>query len=375
MALTGGVNVITSPQLHQNLAAASFLNPDGASKAFDAGSSGYCRGEGAGMLVLKKLSSAIADGDEVLGVIAASAVNQGSNRGPITVPDSGSQSSLYRRVLSDASLDPRDVTYVEAHGTGTPVGDPIEYESVRLALASSSRDDDVFLGSVKDNIGHTEAASGAASVIKVILMMQNRMIPKQANFSTINPRIKASPRIIVPKTSRPWSLRRRVALVNNYGAAGSNAVLLIRSPSDSKASSQSRREALAPETDFPIVLSAKTASSLQAYMAALHLKLSDLGTSSFASLANKIARRHNPSFEYRAAFAATGPEDALSALTTNMQSHTRTTKVPVVLCFGGQTGRHVTVSKELYNSSDLFRSHLVSSTCPVLAPYCTTLTT
>ena len=118
IALAGGANVVTSPILHQNLAAASFLNPEGSSKAFDAAAGGYCRGEGAGMIVLKKLSKALADGDQILGVIASSAVNQGSNCSSITVPDSGSQSSLYRRVLSRARIEPKHVGYVEAHGTG-----------------------------------------------------------------------------------------------------------------------------------------------------------------------------------------------------------------------------------------------------------------
>jgi acyl transferase domain-containing protein len=118
IALAGGVNVITSPALFQNLAAASFLSPTGSSKAFDASANGYCRGEGAGLVVLKPLARAIADGDSVLGVIAGSAVNQGSNCSPITVPDSNSQSSLYRKALSIAGIDPAEVTYVEAHGTG-----------------------------------------------------------------------------------------------------------------------------------------------------------------------------------------------------------------------------------------------------------------
>lgn len=118
MALAGGVNIITSPSLHQNLSAASFLNTSGSSRAFDAGANGYCRGEGAGILVLKTLSRAIADGDAVLGVIAASAVNQGVNHSNITVPDSQSQSSLYERVLSTARIEAKEITYVEAHGTG-----------------------------------------------------------------------------------------------------------------------------------------------------------------------------------------------------------------------------------------------------------------
>ena len=118
MALAGGVNVITSPHLHQNLAAASFLNPSGSSRAFDTSAAGYCRGEGAGILVLKPLSKAVAAKDNIIGVISGSAVNQGSNCSSITVPDSRSQSALYHRALSLGRIEPKDVTYVEAHGTG-----------------------------------------------------------------------------------------------------------------------------------------------------------------------------------------------------------------------------------------------------------------
>ena len=118
MAIAGGVNVMTSPALFQNLAAASFLSPTGASKAFDANANGYCRGEGAGLVVLKPLDRAIADGDFVLGVIAGSAVNQGSNCTPITVPVSQSQSSLYRQALFTSGACPTEISFIETHGTG-----------------------------------------------------------------------------------------------------------------------------------------------------------------------------------------------------------------------------------------------------------------
>lgn len=118
MALAGGVNVITSPALFQNLAAASFLSPTGASKAFDASANGYCRGEGAGLVLLKRLSCARADGDSILAVITGSAVNQGANSSPITVPVSDSQNALYRKALSMSGTDPKQVSFVEAHGTG-----------------------------------------------------------------------------------------------------------------------------------------------------------------------------------------------------------------------------------------------------------------
>ena len=118
MALAGGVNVITSPNLHQNLMAGKFLNPTGSSRAFDASANGYCRGEGAGILLLKPLFQALADSDFIMGVISGSAVNQSSNCSSITVPDSGSQSELYKKALALGGIQPQDVTFVEAHGTG-----------------------------------------------------------------------------------------------------------------------------------------------------------------------------------------------------------------------------------------------------------------
>lgn len=362
LALAGGVNVITSPDLHQNLAAASFLNPNGSSKAFDAQASGYCRGEGAGMLFLKPLSKAIDDGDPVLGLIAASAVNQGSNSSPITVPDSHSQSSLYKKVLSAACVEPSHVTFVEAHGTGTPVGDPIEYESVRLALTGSSRNERLFLGSVKDNIGHTEAASGAAAVIKTLLMMQHETIPKQANFESLNPRIQHSPldRIKIPTTLQPWVAQRHLALVNNYGAAGSNAAIILRphqEPSSRSRKGLANGQSSLSADVYPIMISAKSENSVKMYLDALKTSLSGAGTPA-ADIAYNIARRSNPSFDFRTAFTAS---DVKEIAYLDEPKITRTGKQSVVMAFGGQTGNTVTVSKDLYDSSDLFRKHLVCS--------------
>ena len=245
------------------------------------------------------------------------------------------------------------------------MGDPVEYESVRLALTGSGRDGDLFLGSVKDNIGHTEAASGVAGVIKVLLMMQHRAIPKQANFVSLSPRIKACPEIVVPKTTQPWTAHRRhVALVNNYGAAGSNAVLLLRSHSEASSSlTETQTRPSSSAATYPILLSAKSANHLQAYMDVLRSYLPN-AEASFGSVAYKISRSHNLSFEYRVAFTAADAESAVSILDsstkTMLATAKRTTKLPTVLCFGGQTGQTVRVSRGLYDSCDLFRSHLVS---------------
>lgn len=254
--------------------------------------------------------------------------------------------------------------------SGTPVGDPVEYESVRLAFTGPERNDEIFLGSVKDNIGHTEAASGVASVIKTLLMMQDKTIPKQANFVSLNPRIKPSAlrQIVVPKATQSWTAQRRVAMVNNYGAAGSNAALLLRAHSDPLSTAATEMTLGAQDSPSPssvvspILLSAKTTTSLQSYIDTLKSYLPKVDTS-LSSVAYNIARSHNPSFEHRIAFTATDVKSAVSVLnslpaTTDGRVR-RLAKYPVVLCFGGQTSRSVRASKELYEGSDLFRGRLV----------------
>ncbi|KAI0180672.1 hypothetical protein GGR52DRAFT_583146 [Hypoxylon sp. FL1284] len=359
MALAGGVNIITSPTLYQNLAAASFLSPSGSSKAFDASADGYCRGEGAGIVVLKRLSEAIADGDLVLGVIAGTAVNQGSNCSPITIPHSDSQAKLYQQALSHASVDAKDVTYVEAHGTGTPVGDPIEYKSIRMAFAGESRPGKLFLGSVKDNVGHTEGASGVAGLIKCLLMLEHGVIPKQANFVKLNPKINESEQIIIPQTAHPWS-GHRVALVNNYGAAGSNAALVLREYVP--VSHGHSTDELEPSKPYPLLVAAKSQENLASYISALRDWLVTY-KGSFENAMFNIARRQNPSFHHRLALEARSTSDILSELETRSLTISEVKKpsdmeLPIVMCFGGQNGQTVSISKQVYDSSKSLRDYL-----------------
>lgn len=241
--------------------------------------------------------------------------------------------------------------------SGTQVGDPIEYESIRSAFSSPSRKQELFLGSVKDNIGHTEGASGAAGVVKALLMMQHGMIPKQASFISLNRKIKASPedRMTVPTETVPWKTPSRIALVNNYGAAGSNAAIVLREFSE-KPTSQDRHTILVPSGHHPILLAAKTAVSLEAYVSALRSFLSRKRPS-LASVAYDLAQNHDISFKYRISFVASDLEGAITELHSSTVGGNPGPK-PVVLCFGGQTGRTVTISKELYERCDLLNKHL-----------------
>ncbi|OCK75371.1 putative Phthiocerol synthesis polyketide synthase type I PpsA [Lepidopterella palustris CBS 459.81] len=181
----------TAPFDYQNLSAAGFLSPSGQCKPFDADADGYCRGEAVAVVVLKPLKDAIEANDNILGVIVGSAANQNHNFSHITAPYSGSQVELYQKVMKLGGVEPESVSYVEAHGTGTGVGDPIEVRSIRDAFGGPQRDSLLRFGSIKGNIGHTEATAGVAGLIKVLLMMRHRKITAQASFKSLNPKIPA----------------------------------------------------------------------------------------------------------------------------------------------------------------------------------------
>lgn len=366
MALAGGVNVITSPTLHQNLAAANFLSPTGASKSFDAKADGYCRGEGAGLVLLKKLSSAISDNDNILGVILGSAVNQNDNCSPITVPSSISQSNLYKRVLSLASMKPSQVSYVEAHGTGTSKGDPIECQSIRTVFGGQAGRR-LHFGSVKGNIGHTEAASGVAGLIKSLLMMQHKTIPMQASFTSLNPNIAnlEQSNMEIARTNRSWRAEFMAACINNYGAAGSNAAMILCQPPAKLATFRSIASIPQMElpSKYPFFISAHSHTSLKEYSMALKRYVSKQSSATqknlFASIAFNLAHQQNRSLAHVVTGTATSLADMDNRIAVALsESHTTPEARPVVLVFAGQTGRSISFCQEAYRDSLLLQYHL-----------------
>lgn len=373
MALAGGVNVITSPILHQNLAAANFLSPTGASKAFDSKADGYCRGEGSGLVMLKRYSAAVADGDEILGVLASSAVNQNDHSAPITVPVSESQSHLYRTVLKSSGLSAKDVSFVEAHGTGTPKGDPIECASIRQVFGNHP-DRKLHFGSVKGNIGHTEAASGVAGLIKTLLMMERRLIPPQASFESLNPNIPPLDlaNMEIPRSLKKWDVKRMVAFVNNYGAAGSNAALAVtqapkRDGSKHYADTLTQQGSSVKSVFYPLMVTAKSAASLQAYAQALEEFLShhrDTDQSKLlADVAYSLAYKKARDMPFSlGAKVKSIPE--LQQQLNNCKSQPLCTpsapphEKPIVLVFCGQTDTAVKFSEDAFNALPVVQKHL-----------------
>ena len=207
------------------------LSPVGRCKTFDASADGYVRSEGCGILVLKRLSDAVRDGDRVCAVISSSAVNQDGASSGLTVPNGGAQQRLIGTALARAGLSGGDVDYLEAHGTGTPLGDPIEVQAAAAAYgASRDADRPLLMGSVKTNIGHLESASGAAGLIKVVLSLQHEMLPESLHFEKPSPHIPwdSLPVRVVDKAI-PWQAngRPRRAGVSSFGFTGTNAHVLI----------------------------------------------------------------------------------------------------------------------------------------------------
>ena len=229
VALAGGVNLMLSPDIFSALCHLKALSPDGRSKAFEADADGYGRGEGCGVIVLKRLSDAVRDDDRILAVIRGSAVNHDGPSTGLTAPNPQAQQKLIRAALADAGLSPADVGYVEAHGTGTALGDPIEVEALQ-AVYAEDRTTLLRLGSIKANIGHLEAAAGVAGLMKLVLAVGEGVIPPHVPVRQVNPRIDlAQIPAEIPDGARPWSAggSGRLGAISSFGFSGTNAHLIV----------------------------------------------------------------------------------------------------------------------------------------------------
>ncbi|KAL3479701.1 hypothetical protein BJX99DRAFT_255424 [Aspergillus californicus] len=364
-ALVGGANAITSPLAYDNLAGAAFLSPTGGCKPFDAKADGYCRGEGFAAIYVKRLSYAIAAGDTVLATIAGTAVEQNDNCTPIVVPDAASLARLFNKVTTRASLHPRDISVVEAHGTGTQAGDPAEYSSVRDVFGGPRRAGKLALGSVKGLVGHTEGVSGMIALCKLVLMIQGGRIPPQPGFTSLNPHINKLPddHVDIATSGRAWDAGFRAALINNYGACGSNASVIITQGPQHK---QDFTGIHADGVVLPFLICALDKGRLQAQASRLRGFLSRRHGKeiSLANVAFNTARQSNPGLDCQCIFRAKSLPELNSALSDIANGDEKSLVVvqkplrPVILCFGGQRGRSVGLDRGLHDALPLFRHHL-----------------
>jgi acyl transferase domain-containing protein len=230
MALAGGVNAILAPDVTITLSKANMMATDGRCKAFAADADGFVRSDGCGMLVLKRLVDAEADGDPILAVIRGAAINQDGRSNGLTAPNGPSQVSVIRAALEDAGMTPADVSYVETHGTGTILGDPIEAQALGAAFGSGhTKQNPLMIGSAKTNLGHLESAAGVAGIMKLILSIQHGEIPPHLHLNELSPHIPWDELpITIPTTRTPWP-GKRIGGISSFGFSGTNVHLLLDS--------------------------------------------------------------------------------------------------------------------------------------------------
>ena len=239
-ALAGGVSVMLSPELMVAMSKVGFMSPDGRCKTFDARADGFSRGEGCGIVALKRLSDAIASGDRVIAVIRGSAINQDGRSTVLTAPNGVAQEKLIREALLNAAVAPEQVVYVEAHGTGTALGDPIEVDALGAALAAPGAPP-CYIGSIKANIGHLEAAAGVIGLIKAALVLRHGEIPPQPHFDKPNPHLQLDgTRLKIAVSPQALPVSPACAGVSSFGVGGTNAHVVLEQAPDLGATAEAK---------------------------------------------------------------------------------------------------------------------------------------
>ncbi len=364
MALAGGVNIILSPEFTLTASRMHMLAPDGRCKAFDQRADGFVRGEGCGVVVLKRLSDAQAAGDNILAVIRGSAVNQDGKSNGLTAPNSLSQEAVIRAALANSGVSPAEISYVEAHGTGTSLGDPIEVEALSAVLAAANGEAApqrrVMLGSAKTNIGHLEGAAGIAGLIKVVLSMQHKAIPPLLHFTGLNPHISfENTPFAVTTELLPWEADggRRLAGLSSFGWSGTNAHVILESAPATPEETASR-----PEQQAAVVLplSAHTPEAVRALAGAYRDFLAGESVPDLYDVAYTASRRRSH-HEYRMAVAGRTPAELARQLEARLQDAGAVAQVNadapprVVFVFPGQGGQWVGMARRLLENEPVFR--------------------
>jgi myxalamid-type polyketide synthase MxaE and MxaD len=365
LALAGGVQLLLSPLTMAMVAETQALSPDGRCRTFDSRANGFVRGEGCGIVVLKRLSDAQRDGDPIRALIRGWAVNQDGRSSGLTAPNVLSQQALLRRALDQARVPAELIGYVETHGTGTPLGDPIEADALREVLGKPRADGtSCVLGSVKTNLGHLEAAAGVAGVIKAVLALEHEQIPRNLHFRHLNPRISfdGTP-FVIPTETTPWKRgeKRRLAGVSGFGISGTNAhVILEEAP---------RLAAGEPSTEassYLLPLSAKSPAALTALARAYAERLTqpdDPGRLSDLVSTASLRRMHH---EHRLAVAGRTRAELATALTSLALARESDAspsprsgaggRAKVVFVFPGQGSQWLGMGRQLFADEPAFRA-------------------
>lgn len=374
-AIAGGTNVLTNPDMTAGLDRGHFLSRTGNCKTFDDSADGYCRGEGIGTVIIKRLEDAIADNDPVLAVILGANTNHSAESESITRPHVGAQRAVFSKILNQGAVDPYTIGYVEMHGTGTQAGDAGEMSSTLDTFApplnqvkkGRNSDEALYLGSAKANIGHGESASGVSSLIKVLLMMQkntivphcgiktkiNQKFPTDLQERNVNIALKPTP---WERSSDPSKPRR--AFVNNFSAAGGNSALLLE---DAPPKRGPPSEAADPRSHHLVAVSAKNGVSLQGNLRSMlgYLKQSprvSLGKLSYTMTARRMHHQH------RVMLTGSSAEEICTQIETALHDQTGMTRPKsspkIVFTFTGQGAQYPGMGKQLFDNFLSFRTEV-----------------
>jgi acyl transferase domain-containing protein len=369
MALAGGVNYLLRPEMSINFSKAHMLAPDGRCKAFDARADGYVRSEGCGVVVLKRLSSAVAAGDPVLAVIRGSAVNQDGRSGGLTVPNGPSQSTVIRRALTMAGVAPGQVSYVEAHGTGTSLGDPIEVGALRDVFGDRAADDPLWIGTVKSNLGHLESAAGVASLIKTILCLRGNEFVPSLHFETPNPHIDWDKLPVKVAAQRmPWdATEKRIAGVSSFSFSGTNAHLIVEEAPRARVSGpKDSARPFAPRGHHGLALSAHSETALRELAGRYRARLSGLPDERLGDVCASAAV-FKDRFDERLFLVSDSTDGMRTALESFAAGQTcpapcasgrvvaRQQKAGVGFLFTGQGCQYPGMGRQLYDDEPVFR--------------------
>ncbi len=393
LALAGGVNLIIIPELLINFSKSHMMAADGRCKTFDAAADGFVRGEGANLVVLKRLSDALANNDNILAVIRGSAINQDGRSSGLTAPNGPSQQAVIRQALTNAGVAPHEVGYVETHGTGTSLGDPIEVQALGAVLREGrAADQPVMIGSIKTNLGHLETAAGVAGLIKTVLALQQQEIPPHLHLKELSPHIpwQELP-VTIPTQRTPWTAPngKRIAGVSSFGFSGTNAHVVLEEFNDQLAviSDQSsvNSDQLSEKTDHPalntdhcslitdqrplhlLTLSAKTEAALHELARRYEKYFAENASTALGDIcySANAGRSH---FDHRLSLMTSSNEQMREKLSSFINKQETlgvqqawsdgTNRPEVVFLFTGQGGQYLNMGKQLFETQPTFRAAL-----------------